>query len=317
MFVLPPKLKAPSALCALTTTRPSRIMGNVEGVRTVAKQILIVDNNASFALMLHDSVKRETEHEVSICTNAGEVQESLSAASYDLAIVDMGLEDEDPISLIRAMRASQKSLRVMAIPLMGEDLSDDVAELDIQGVLTKPFFIGDLADTIEAALLAPVAHGMSDAAAGAGDSNVEQLEQSLPAQKATASPSPMTGQANKRITGVVSDLHRELTAEVVILAGPSGILVKSGGIGGLEADEVGRMLARLSQSATESLLLFAGEGGRIVSHEGYCEGLGRRLYWLALNRGWLLACVLNTETPLGMLRYHLRQAATRLTPLVG
>jgi len=283
----------------------------------VAKEILIVDNNASFALMLHDSIKRETEHEVSICTSAGEAQESLSAASYDLAIVDMGLEDEDPVSLIRAMRESQKSLRVMAIPLMGKDLSDDVASLGIQGVLTKPFFIGDLADTIEAALLVPVASGTPDAVAATSDPNEQKVKQSVAISKESVSTSPPTGQMNERVIGVVSDLHRELAAEVVMLAGPSGILVRSGEIKGLDTDEVGRMLAQLSQSATESLLLFAREEEKVVSHEGYCEGLGRRLYWLALDRDWLLACVLNTETPLGMLRYHLRQAATHLTPLVG
>lgn len=283
----------------------------------MAKEILIVDSSESFALMLHDSIKRETEHGVSICTSAGEAQESLSAASYDLAIVDMGLKDEDPISLIRVMRESQKGLRVMAIPLMGEDLSDDVAKLDIQGVLTKPFFIGDLADTIEAALLTPLESEMADAAASASDPNEGEGMQPSATRKVTVSASPPTGQVNERIIGVVSDLHREIAAAVVILAGPSGILVRSGEIGGLEADEVGRMLAQLSKLATESLLLLAGEEEKVVSHEGYCEGLGRRMYWLALNRDWLLTCVLDTEMPLGMLRYHLRQAATQLTPFVG
>ena len=285
----------------------------------MAKEILIVDSNESFALMLHNSIKRETGHEVLICTSAGETRESLSKASYDLAIVDMGLEDEDPISLIRAMRQRQNGLRLMVIPLMGEDLPDGVAKLDIQGVLTKPFFIGDLADTIEAALVAPLASGMPDAAANASDPNQQEqkMKRSAATDKESVSTSPPTGQANERIISVVSNLRREIAAEVVILAGPSGIIVRSGEIGGLNTDEVGRMLTQLSQLATESLLLFAGEEGKVVSHEGYCEGLGRQLYWLALNRDWLLTCVLDTETPLGMLRYHLRQAATQLTPLVG
>ena len=122
----------------------------------MTKHILIVDSDEAFALMLHDSIKREMNHHVSICTSAAEAQESLENRMCDLVIVDMGLEDENPLSLLHTLRRQHNELRILVIPLMGEELPEDVAHAGIQGVLTKPFFIGDLAETVEAALSVPI-----------------------------------------------------------------------------------------------------------------------------------------------------------------
>lgn len=278
----------------------------------MAKDILILDGDEAFALMLRDSIKREMGQQAAICTSAAEGKRLLAESPHELAIIDLGIEDEDPIALIRALRRRHNGLRIIVIPLMGEDLPDGVSELDIQGVLTKPFFIGDLAGTIELALNAPITEMRAEPAATPPGSeetteieNPPTLDGPLPSQTKTI---------DERTLRIISDLHRELTAQAVILSGPQGIAAQSGKIRGMDANRAGDMFARLSGVVSDTLAACApaGTGGETMLHQGYVEALDRRLYWISLDREHLLVCVLDTETPLGMLRYHLRRAAAQL-----
>jgi len=289
------------------------------------KNILIVDSDEAFALMLHDSIKREMHHHAIICTTATQAKVSLLDNDIDLVVIDMGLEDEDPLSLLQALRQRQNGMRVVVIPLMGEELPEEVANAGIQGVLTKPFFIGDLAATIEKALeipLEPVPEEPPDEEPA--DTVAETPDDPPPAEvdvqpEPVIEPSSSAPSLDAGTIDIITDLHRETAAEAVILTGPTGIAAQSGEVRGLNADEAGQLLNYLSGMIADTLASFSGVEKRDqdVLHQGYCEGLGRRLYWMSLSRDWLLVCVLDIETPLGMLRYHLRRAASQLSAFAG
>jgi DNA-binding response OmpR family regulator len=287
----------------------------------MAKDILIVDSDEAFAVMLHDSIRREINHRVSICTSMDEAIRNLRDTRYDLAIVDLGVEEHNPLSLLRAMRRQQGDLRLIVIPLMGEDLPEEIEEANIQGVLTKPFFIGDLAGTIEAALATPMESVSKELAhtQPADAAPEEQPVKKVAPANLRPSASRSTWAVDAQTLRVLSDLHREVAAEAVILTGPAGIAAQSGEIRGLDAGKAGEMLARLSDTMADALVVFnrVNRGDQDVLHQGYCEGLGRRLYWASLNRDWLIVCVLDIDTPLGMLRYHLRRAASQLAAFAG
>ena len=270
----------------------------------MSDRILIVDRDESFALMLRDSIRRETGREAVVCTSAGQARACLSQEPFALCILDQGLE-EDLGTVVAGLRQVQPALRVIAVPLLGEELTEEAEKLDIQGVLTKPFFVGDLAGVIEGALSAPlrvppasipshpIAHPIAE-------------ERIVEAKK----PSPA---ARDEWLAVIGEFHREIAAEAIFLVGPSGVVARSGEMAGLCPDNAGRRLAQLSKAANEALEALAGEE---VWQQGYCEGRRRRIYWLSLQPNWLLACILTTDMPLGMLRYHIRQAAGRLLPLI-
>ena len=268
----------------------------------MAKRILVVDSDEAFALMLRDSIRQETGHEADVCGGLDEAAGLLGRQVYDLAIVDLGPEEQDGAAAVRAIRRAHPGLRIAAMPLLGEELPAGLRELDLQGVLTKPFFIGDLRETLEAALAAPVPAPAPPAEARSGP----------------GAASPALNPAETDAAGlmqVMSDLHREIAAELVLLVQPDGTAVHSGQTQGADPGQIGRLLAQLSRAAGASLATVGAAAGE--AHQGYCEGAGRRLYWSWFPGDWLLACALRSETPLGMLRYPFRRAAGRLEPLLG
>ncbi|MCK4472240.1 MAG: response regulator, partial [Anaerolineae bacterium] len=85
-------------------------------------QILIVDSNKAFATMLQESLEQGSDCRATVATGGDEALQALTAAEFDLAIVDLGLTDQDGATLARALRQQRADLRLMLIPLMGEEL---------------------------------------------------------------------------------------------------------------------------------------------------------------------------------------------------
>ena len=119
---------------------------------------LVVDPNLAFATLLSEELKR-LGYGVTTCTSAGEAlvaARTNSKKTVQLALLDMGLESPDALMLGHQLRAVLPSVRLVLIPMVGEEprLGEDAPA--IQGVLPKPFFLPELRERIEAALGAPV-----------------------------------------------------------------------------------------------------------------------------------------------------------------
>jgi len=106
--------------------------------------ILIVDSNPGFATMLKESLEEEEGYTATIALSAAEALEQISSHPFDLAIVDLGIEasgDLDGQTLARRLR---------------DALPEKLSDLAVQGTLSKPFFLPDLADVVGTALTQPV-----------------------------------------------------------------------------------------------------------------------------------------------------------------
>lgn len=121
--------------------------------------IMVVDPNEAFATLLSEELKRQG-YDVARCFSAEEAITSAKKRMPDLALLDMALEAPDAIVLGQQMRDIEPHVRLMLIPLMGEQLSPEQAAISVQGVLPKPFFLPELPERIEAALQVPVDEGM-------------------------------------------------------------------------------------------------------------------------------------------------------------
>jgi DNA-binding response OmpR family regulator/predicted regulator of Ras-like GTPase activity (Roadblock/LC7/MglB family) len=149
--------------------------------------ILIEDANEAFATILKECIQSSGAHKVVITHSAKEAWHAFMEGNFELAIVDLGLSDRNPIELLTAMRLAKPELRMIAIPVMGKELPAAIRALGIQGILTKPFFVDDVKPTIEAALslqgqkikTGPIAHPAS-AELPATDKNPEALFTELP-----------------------------------------------------------------------------------------------------------------------------------------
>jgi DNA-binding response OmpR family regulator len=288
----------------------------------VTDHILIVDNMEAFATILKEGIESGGDYQAWVATTAREARDQAAGGDLTLAIVDMGLEDEDPLELLRALREGDPELRLMVIPL--DDLPDAVLALGIQGTLPKPFFLPDIPAQIEAALSRPVGI-VAEAPAEAGvvvAPAAEVVELQPPARvevaEAPAAPSPELlahlASESQRLTNHLRLLSRELNADAVLLTCGAELVAYAGHFGRAEAEGLAHTV---SESWKASVRVAAALGREQVRFEqSLHEGKDYLLYSLAVADDIVLSAALRADRPLGMIRYNTKQTAEALRPLL-
>ncbi|WP_127958274.1 two-component system response regulator PhoP [Serratia microhaemolytica] len=107
-------------------------------------RVLIVEDNA--LLRHHLSVQmRELGHQVDVAQDAKEADYFLLEHIPDIAIIDLGLPDEDGLSLIERWRYRQMKLPILVLTAR-ESWQDKVAVLEAgaDDYVTKPFHLEEL-----------------------------------------------------------------------------------------------------------------------------------------------------------------------------
>jgi CheY-like chemotaxis protein len=141
---------------------------------------MVVDPNIAFATLLEQELVR-LGHRVVMCTSGEEALALARREMPELVLLDMALEGPDAPALGRRLRELDAGVRLMLIPMIGDDpvLGDDAPS--IQGTLTKPFFLPELPDAIQAALEAPLfGQGLTASAdlgapAGVAEDELDQM----------------------------------------------------------------------------------------------------------------------------------------------
>lgn len=127
-------------------------------------RILVVDPHSGFAEILCKGLEKGGNYQAVAVPTGQEALQALREAEYQMAIVDVAVSDPGPAELVAAMRAIDPHLRVVLIPPFGQELDEELAALDIQGVLPKPFFVSRLEAQVQEFLQRSVG---SEAPAGA------------------------------------------------------------------------------------------------------------------------------------------------------
>jgi len=261
----------------------------------MAPRILVVDRNQAFATMLQDMLVSEGGYHAEVAGTGHEALNRLRQADFDLTIIDVDLAPDDMTyqQLIRQVRRLQPTMRLMLIPLMGEDLPADVRQLDIQGTLSKPFFADDLLAGIQEALAKKV-------------------------QPAGQQPAPPSGGEPAADTqGVLAELVRETQADAALLvstaAGAAQLVAHVSAWDVSRAQTLARLSATIVRTARAAAGFFGGEE-ELFGHYMF-ESRSLRLYMMALPENLLLVTVTPLHTPLGTVRANLRRAARSLTGL--
>lgn len=275
-------------------------------------QILIVDSDAAFATVLQESLEQSGAYEATVLTSGDEALQALAAARFDLAIVDLGLANPDGATVARALRQQQADLRLMLIPLVGEGLSPELADLDVQGVLPKPFFIPELPGRIADALARPavkragVAEGAEpEAAAGVA----EGVEPGRPFGRLAA--------LRESIPDIVQEMTRlsqEINAEAVILTCADRLIAHTGRLSAEEASGLAQAVAESWQTSARVAQILGREQLRF---EQSVEGGEHMFYALAVSEDIILSAALRTSVPLGIIRHRAKATADALRALIG
>ena len=260
-------------------------------------RILVVDRNEAFATMLEQMLEMNGSYEVEVAHTAGEALALLRKSRFDLTIVDMDLDqkDMDYRHLILSVRQLEPTMRLMVIPMMGEDLPLETLQLNIQGTLSKPFFADDLLPNVEKSLAKQVIP---------------------PTATPTAPPSaPRSAQAiAPDRQAILAELTRETNADAALLlsmtSGDHQVIAHLSTLGRPKLE----MLADLGIGAVRSAQAAArllGQPDRPYEHNMF-ESETHRLYVMTLSDDRLLLVVTPLSTPLGTIRHNLRRAVRRL-----
>ena len=300
--------------------------------------ILVVDSDEGFGTMLSEGLKN-SGHYSAICVNSGEdALQAVAEQNFDLVIIDVAVSDMKPPKLIKGIRDVKSDTKIMLIPLMGQDLSSAYEKFNINGILPKPFFVGDLPDIVDKAMgrtrqtipapppqPAP-AHLSADATpttkpASAPDSQTEAAPVAVEAS-APAIPVTQVSQETIRflraneteILRALGDLNREVRAEAILLIAGADLIANSGMLGREECQKLAVLVAQSSQAAAQAASFLGERSGRFT--QSLHEGGSYRLYTLTLTEGILLSLALSTNVPLGMIRHQSKQTADQLSKFI-
>jgi DNA-binding response OmpR family regulator len=260
--------------------------------------------------------------------------------SVDLVIVDMSIKDVSPPKLIKAIREAKSSLPIMVTPVIGQDVPENVKSLDIQGILPKPFFIGDLPKIVGGALGLDLDSQVPDLPAQpARNSNTRRSSPTPAAEKPVEAPQPVakvetapapvaaatteiylpTLEARKLerlrkhredIVNQLKDMNSDFRAEVILLTAGSELIAKAGTMSDKRADELAMLVAKSAETISQ-MARFLGERTKNFEQSMH-EGSRFRLYSYSLGEGVVLSMALDVSVPLGIIRHQTRRTCQQL-----
>ena len=115
----------------------------------IIKSVLIVEDEAAIASLIHDTLKLEG-FSCTICATAAETRTVLQQNEFDLIILDIGLPDGNGFDLCKEIR-KYSDIPIVFLTGRGEEI-DRVLGLEIGGddYITKPFSPRELVARIKA-----------------------------------------------------------------------------------------------------------------------------------------------------------------------
>lgn len=304
----------------------------------MAHNILVVDNNQAFATILKEGLETTGEYKVTLAHAGGDALEAVVERPFDMVIVDMGLSDVKPVTLVKAIREAKPAMRLMLIPLFGGQIPEGLQDIEIQGVLPKPFFVGDLPDMVGEAMGIAAPTPPPDGTLPDLEEVVSAPPKTSPVKETKSSPQPMFEEPSavkevppppasssetltrlqakeKQIVRLLKSLNREVRAECILVTLGSQLVAFSGLLGREQTTELAKLVAE-STAAAARAAAFLGEP---TSHfeQSLHEAAEYRLYSLSVSEDLVLAMALSSDVPLGTLRYRARQTAEDLLDLLG
>jgi CheY-like chemotaxis protein len=276
----------------------------------VAEQrILIVDSSEAFATMLKEGVESSGPYKAIIVTSGTDALDVLVRDQIDLAIVDMGLEDMTGLALVQSLRQSRPDLRIILIPLFGQELTEEELSLEVQGVLPKPFFIDDLPGLIQGVLMPPSGEKEEVAAKVPVEAPPKPRSEPPPVPR----PASRETFASRDVNVLLEKLFQEVRAEAVLFVRDPDLIAHAGNVTRERAQELAG-LAVESMNAAHKMAAFLGETDDRFEQCTF-EGDEYSVYSVNVTSNTILSVALSARAPVGIIRYNLRRLADALADI--
>lgn len=280
--------------------------------------ILVTDPNPAFGGMTQQVLEETGRYNVTLVNTGAETITAAGKASFDLILVEATLTDLSLRDLVTAIRLNSPHLPIMvALPLGEQALPDAAQYFDVQGILTKPFYIPDLERDIQEALTKPVGGVVPPARAeslpatpaahapkAAAPAATAQTQTRAPANsKRTAPPAPAWLNDVNRAAQYLTTLTLESSAEAALLMRGQHLIAFAGQCSKEEADELAQTVAANWAKETDA------GGGAQVRFLRLTSGADYLVYSSLAAQDVVLSMAFQAETPLG----QIRKQAKRLT----
>jgi two-component system phosphate regulon response regulator OmpR len=109
------------------------------------QRILVVDDEPQIRDMLSLYFSRH-EYEVTTASNSASALRAASGEKFDVAVLDIGLAEEDGLKLLEALKSHHPDLRVIMLTGMGfvEDLLEEAHRKGADGYVSKVLPLDEL-----------------------------------------------------------------------------------------------------------------------------------------------------------------------------
>lgn len=309
----------------------------------MAKNILIVDSDKGFSSILSEGLNSHPQFRALAVSSSTRALQFVVEKPVDMVIMDMGLSDMPPIKLVRAIKEAKPDMALMVIPFIGEDVPEDIMAMGIQGVLTKPFFVGDLPKVVGKAVgldlestqppprpkeepapePEPVAPPPADRSRRRRPAPEPRRRSggnasAPPPTRTQSAPLPMLpswqlSQLRKNKDDIVNQLkslNAEIRAEVILLTVGTELIAKAGTMQDDRAQELATLVAESAEAASQAATFLGERDSKF--EQSLHEGSEFRLYSYSLGQGVVLSLALGTTIPLGILRHQTKQTSQSL-----
>ena len=276
-------------------------------------KILIVDRNEAFATMLEQMLVEEDRYQVRVARSGSAALAIMRQEDLDLTIIDMDLDPDDIgyRDLILDARQHEPTMRMMLIPLMGGGVPPEAEQLDIQGVLSKPFFADDLLPSIKTALAAKV-KSLSVRNVPLNETQPSSIQAVPPPRPARPAP-----QAPADLLNTLSELAHETNAEAILLlslaGGEARVMANASSLDDARLGTLTDLSMAIVQASRKTNQVW-GKPNEPFKHYMF-ESDSLRFYMMALPGDRLLTIVTPITTALGTIRHNLRRTARNLSAM--
>ncbi len=205
--------------------------------------VLIADPNTSFATFIGEELRQLGDYRTRMASNGPEAMRRGMESRFDLAVIDADLPDCHVPDLIAQLRQHTPDIKIVLIPFTTQEVPTD---LDIHGVLTKPFFLLDLAELVQA-LLGPPAPA-------------EAAPEPTPEPPAAAAlMTAMSPEARRLVEAHVTALSHAVRNEPVLLTQGQTVIAMAPRLSKTGAAALASLIGKAADSTSPETLRFAGE----------------------------------------------------------
>lgn len=285
----------------------------------MAVRVLIVSPDTGFGGLIQQTLEKSGRYEPVMVPTGRQALEIARQIPVDLAILDADIGDLKVGELGPALQAVTSETRILLIPSDEPD-SIQTGGLQVNGYLTKPFYLPDLVDIVDASL----AGGQGTEPEQQDQSTTETIDELVMprAELATANQEPGSGQAenvalpgnNTLAAQHLARLSMSTSSQAALVLRHNQLWAYAGQLSRQSAQELAQLVLRRSGGDLEG-----GSADREVDLARFVHlnttGKEHLLYATSLEGDMLLVLAFDARTPFSEIRNQAKKLATAFAAL--